>query len=155
MPVAPSVADQLSLLYAEKQRRAVADMPEDAGSNAEILRVRTQLEYGSQLQPDDFLNQRYRLIKLVGTGQFANVWKAYDIVKNVTVAIKVLHRHYHDDKSTVRRFCKGAETMRELQHSAIVPVLELVAKAERDLFFVMKWMEGGDLARAVAARRRR
>ena len=50
------------------------------------------------------LDDSYRLDELIGVGGMANVYRAYDLKKDRTVAIKVLREEFLDNVELVRRF---------------------------------------------------
>ncbi len=85
----------------------------------------------------------------MGRGGFSNVFKAYDRKSRQLVAIKVLHGQYTEDRSRRERFFRGARKMSELQHEGVVRVIEPRIKDEGYYYFVMEFVEGGDLQHAV------
>ena len=64
--------------------------------------------YGTTLV-GQVLGGSYRLVDLIGTGGFADVYLARDLHSNVTVAVKVLHPHIARDPSLARRFATEFE----------------------------------------------
>lgn len=117
---------------------------------SEILDLRRQLREGGRLHAGDFLaNGRFKLLDLLGKGGFATVWKAYDRTARMPVAIKVLHGQFVDDRTRFDRFFRGARKMAELQHPGIVRVRETRMDDGGFHFFVMEYLEGGDLREAV------
>jgi formylglycine-generating enzyme required for sulfatase activity len=121
---------------------------------AEILDIRRHLREGGRLHPGDFLaNGRFKLIEPLGKGGFATVWKAFDKRERNLVAIKVLHGQWADDRTRLERFFRGARKMATLQHPGIVRVLEPRMDEGGFHFFVMEFVEGGDLREAVLAKR--
>ncbi len=120
----------------------------------EILDLRRKIREGGQLRAGDFLlDGRFKLIEVIGRGGFGTVWKASDRKTHELVAIKVLHGQHAEDRSIRERFFRGARQMRKLAHQAIVRVV--VEKCEEGgyYFFVMEYLPGGDLRRAILAGR--
>lgn len=118
--------------------------------NKEILDIKRQLREGGQLKPGDCLgDSRYLLLDIVGRGGFATVWRAHDSIRNEVVAIKVLHSNLAGDRIRLDRFKRGARIMSSLQHDAIVRILEPYGEDGGWHYFVMEFMHGGDLHRAV------
>ncbi|MCP4660593.1 MAG: protein kinase [bacterium] len=116
----------------------------------EILELRRRLREGGRLKAGDFLGEgRFRLLDRLGSGGFATVWKAYDRRDRGLVALKVLHGQYAHDRSRRERFFRGARKMAELQHQGIVRVIETKLEEGGFHFFVMEYVEGGDLRRAI------
>ncbi len=92
------------------------------------------------------LAERFRLLEFVGEGGFGEVWRALDESTDRTVAVKVLHA---SKMGSIDRFIRGARRMREIGHPGIVDVLTDVERHERQAFFAMEYLTGGDLRRAV------
>jgi serine/threonine protein kinase len=121
-----------------------------AAAEAEIRRLRKEFREGTQLQAGDVLGRgRYRLEERIGQGGFAGVWRATDLRDQSSVAIKVLHGQFAEDKSRRERFFRGAWKMSELQHPAIVRVLEPYGDENGQFYFVMEYLAGGTLHAAV------
>jgi serine/threonine-protein kinase len=70
------------------------------------------------------LNGRYRLIKKIGQGGFAQVFLATDSVLNRAVAIKVLHLEFSNNPEILERFRREAQTVAALNHPNILPVFD-------------------------------
>ncbi|MBK7829832.1 protein kinase [Nannocystis sp.] len=124
-----------------------------AAAEAEIRRLRKEFREGTQLQAGDVLGRgRYRLEERIGQGGFAAVWRAIDLRDPndpSPVAIKVLHGQFAEDKSRRERFFRGAWKMSELQHPAIVRVIEPYGDENGQFYFVMEYLPGGTLHAAV------
>jgi formylglycine-generating enzyme required for sulfatase activity/nucleoside phosphorylase/tRNA A-37 threonylcarbamoyl transferase component Bud32 len=146
---AASAEERLATLAAARRRRQLAG--EDPGEvGPEILELRRELRAGPALMRGDVLAGRYELDEQIGRGGFANVWRAYDREGARAVAIKLLRGDHVDDRSLVERFCGGARRLASLRHPAVVPVLDgPLLQDDRLHFFVMPWLIGGDLRRAV------
>ena len=90
------------------------------------------------------VGERYRLEKLIGSGGFANVYKAADTeVEGHVVALKLLHRRAESDDAK-------AHALRELQIIASVfhpSIVQFKDHGWHDgrLWFVMPWYEGESL----------
>ncbi|MEM8963962.1 MAG: DnaJ C-terminal domain-containing protein, partial [Acidobacteriota bacterium] len=124
---------------------------DDTTIRADILSLRRKIREGPQLKPGEVLAEgRFRLIEAVGKGGFATVFKAFDRHYHQPVAIKVLHGQYSQDRSRLERFFRGARKMAELHHQGIVRVLEPKLEDLGFHYFVMEYIGGGDLYRAVA-----
>ena len=116
----------------------------------QILYLKRRLREGGQLKPGDYLSgDRFRLLEPLGRGGFATVFKAYDRQTRQLVAVKVLHGQYAQDRSRRERFFRGARKMAQLQHQGVVRVIEPDQEESGYHFFVMEFVDGGDLRRAV------
>jgi hypothetical protein len=137
----------------EEQRKELTLASGDASEVIEAIKVRRR-----QLRDTDDIGKgarlargRYELVEHLGYGGFAAVWKAWDQDARHAVALKILHRQHLEDRSRRERFFRGARIMGRLNHPAIVRVLEEQGYDEEDraCFFVMEYVEGGDLHQAV------
>lgn len=121
--------------------------------DGEILNLRRQIREGGQLRAGDALGEgRYLLLEKIGRGGFAVVWKAHDRERDELVAIKVLHADVASDQTRRERFFRGARAMAELQHDAVVRVLEPHGEDGGYHYFVMELVEGPNLHEAVLAK---
>ena len=116
----------------------------------EILALRRERRAGDQLHAGDSLGGgRYLLLEQVGRGGFGLVWRARDWMLEREVAIKVLHNMLASDSVRRERFFRGARVMSELEHEAVVRVLERRGQEGDFSYFVMELVPGGDLRQAV------
>ena len=143
-----TTAEQLRAAYETLHEQASAEQ-DTTEIRQKILTIRRKLREGG-LKAGDFLaDGRFQLIRKVGRGGFAGVWKAYDRKTTLYVAIKVLHLQYSEDQTRRERFARGALRMAELQHPNIVRVREECQEDGGYHFFVMEYVPGGDLLQAV------
>jgi serine/threonine protein kinase len=91
------------------------------------------------------LNDRYRVVSLIGKGATSAVYKAEDTQSNQLVAIKILYSHLAADTTIVRRFEQEAKTARLLQHPNIVAVRGCEQTSSEIPFLVMDLAEGTSL----------
>ncbi len=88
---------------------------------------------------------RYEIRGKLGKGAMGGVLRAYDPQVRREVAVKILHRHYSDDNKARTRFLRELSTVAQLNHHAIVPIVDSGIDAGR-AYLVMELMEGGSLA---------
>jgi serine/threonine protein kinase len=86
----------------------------------------------------------YHLIEKAGRGGMSNVYKAYDLVNERTVAVKILAPHLNLDEKFKARFTREAKVLSQLDHPHIIPVLDY-GEVDGLLFFVMPFMTYGGL----------
>jgi serine/threonine protein kinase/DNA-binding CsgD family transcriptional regulator len=98
---------------------------------------------------DELGERRFRLIDELGRGAHGVVWKAFDRRRDVFVAVKVLHPDIASDMARREQFFRAARLMSELQHPSVVRVIEPRGEDGGFHYFVMEWVPGGDLRRAV------
>jgi eukaryotic-like serine/threonine-protein kinase len=70
------------------------------------------------------VDNRYRVLRRIGSGGMADVWLAEDTHLQRQVALKVLHARYLQDRQFVERFQREAEHAAGLQHPNIVAVFD-------------------------------
>ncbi len=144
-----SIGEQLYQLYERKEELIIGGQ-DTSLIDQEILNKRREQRQGHQLSEGEFLGQgRYRLLNRIGHGGFASVFRAFDRRDFRLVAIKILHSQWAHDRSRLKRFIRGARRMGRLQHPAIVRVLRECMEEAGFYFFVMEYMEGGDLRSAM------
>ena len=142
------------LVHAIQRRDSLVAIGESTQDiEVEILNLKRQMRVGGILQRGDMLCNRYTLINEVGNGGFATVWKSQDIDSGKVVAVKVLHPQSSKDPIKRERFFRGARVMSDLDHEGIVRVLEPQCHDDRFYFFVMDFIEGGDLHEGVLEKR--
>jgi tRNA A-37 threonylcarbamoyl transferase component Bud32 len=70
------------------------------------------------------LGGRYRLDAVVGKGGMSTVYRAFDLVLERPVAIKVMHRDSAADADQLERFRREARAVAQLSHPHIVTVID-------------------------------
>jgi len=78
----------------------------------------------AELSEGSVVDNRYRVLRRLGSGGMADVWLAEDAHLQRQVALKVLHSRYLQDKQFVDRFQREAEHAAGLQHPNIVAVFD-------------------------------
>jgi eukaryotic-like serine/threonine-protein kinase len=70
------------------------------------------------------LGGRYRLDARIGHGGMSTVYRAFDIVLEREVAIKLMHREIATDSDQLERFRREARAVAQLNHPHIVTVID-------------------------------
>lgn len=99
------------------------------------------------------LLNRYFLRELVGSGGMADVYLAWDQLRNAKLAIKVLRRDLGTNPRFFDRFATEADILRKLEHPNIVRLFDF----ERDgeiAFIVMQWVDGSNLRQILTNSKR-
>jgi serine/threonine protein kinase len=99
------------------------------------------------------LNGRYPLLDRIGTGGMADVFRARDLMLERTVAIKILHEKFSDDKAFQERFKMEARAAANLSHPNIVTVHDFGYDHDQ-LYIVMEHIPGKDLKTILRQRGR-
>lgn len=87
------------------------------------------------------LDGRYEIRELIGTGGMADVYKAYDIVEQNVVAVKILKKEFAENEEFLRRFRNESKAIALLSHKNIVKIID-VGFTNRIQFIVMEYIEG-------------
>lgn len=94
----------------------------------------------------------YRLVDLIGTGGFADVYLARDLRTNVTVAVKILHAHVAREAGLVQRFNTEADVARRLQGPNVARALDSGSEPDTPPYLVMEYVQGLSLAEIMRRR---
>lgn len=87
------------------------------------------------------LDARYEIQELIGVGGMAVVYRAYDIIEDKTVAIKILKDEFLGNKEFIRRFKNESKAISVLSHPNIVKVYD-VSFGTKIQYIVMEYING-------------
>lgn len=88
---------------------------------------------------------RYRVVKLIGSGGMGNVYLAEDtILDNERVALKILHAELCREEKQVARFLREVQLTRKVTHPNVVRTFD-IGNHEGRLYFTMEYAEGQNL----------
>ena len=106
-------------------------------------------------KPDDEITalrratgSRYRIMRRLGGGGMATVYRAEQMPLGRDVVVKVLHPHLARDAEMAERFRREAEAAAQLVHPFICPLLDFGRSGET-VYIVMPFLGGGSLADRV------
>ncbi len=88
---------------------------------------------------------RFRLLDILGEGQHATVYRAYDPILERNVALKVPREGLIKTAKALERFLGEAKALARLRHPRIVPVFEAGCAGKRH-YIAMALIEGRNLA---------
>ena len=91
------------------------------------------------------IDDRYRLLQLLGEGGMGAVYLGEHIRMEKKVAIKFLHASLSDDPTAVKRFFREAKVAARLRHPNIINVLDTGVFSNREPYLVMEFLEGVSL----------
>ena len=110
-------------------------------------------------KPDDEITalrratgSRYRILRRLGGGGMATVYRAEQMPLGREVVVKVLHAHLARDAEMAERFRREAEAAAQLVHPFICPLLDFGQSGET-VYIVMPYLGGGSLAEKVQKER--
>jgi serine/threonine-protein kinase len=102
----------------------------------------------AELGEGSVVDARYRVVRRIGSGGMADVWLAEDTHLQRSVALKVLHRRFAQDREFVERFRREAEAAARLQHPNIVSVYDR-GEFEGTYYIAMSYVEGATLKQLI------
>src|SRR5271166_2987184 len=92
---------------------------------------------------------RYRLEAQIGRGGMSSVYRAFDVVLERRVAIKLMHREIASDSDQLERFRREARSVAQLSDPHVVTVIdageEHSAEGESAPYIVFEYVEGETL----------
>jgi serine/threonine protein kinase len=94
------------------------------------------------------LSGRYRLDAQIGAGGMSTVYRAFDVVLERRVAIKLLHREMSADSDQLERFRREARAVAQLSHPHIVGVID-AGEDENRPYIVFEYVEGQTLKERI------
>jgi eukaryotic-like serine/threonine-protein kinase len=102
---------------------------------------------GQNAAPPEVLG-RFRIVEMLGEGQHATVYRAYDPLLERDVALKVPRPGVIKTTKGLERFLGEAKALARLRHPQIVPVYEAGCVGDRH-FMAMALIEGSSLAQRI------
>ena len=99
----------------------------------------------------DIIDNRYEIIRRLGSGGMADVFLARDTHLGREVAIKVLYQRYADDNEFVARFRREAQSAAGLNHPHIVSIYDR-GEADGSYYIAMEYLEGRSLKQVISER---
>jgi len=101
-----------------------------------------------EVREGSVVDQRYRLLRRIGSGGMADVWLAEDSHLQRQVALKVLHARFAQDREFVERFRREAEAAAGLQHPNVVAVFDR-GDVDGTYYIAMQLLEGRSLKELI------
>ena len=96
----------------------------------------------------NLLADRYEIIKKVGSGGMATVYKAKDTLLNRFVAVKILRDEFTTDQEFIKRFEAEAQAAASITHPNIVSVYD-VGNQDNLYYIVMELIQGKTLKEII------
>ncbi|MBM7608310.1 serine/threonine-protein kinase [Lysinibacillus composti] len=94
------------------------------------------------------INDRYKILQLIGGGGMSNVYLAYDMILNREVAIKILRYDAANEEEFHRRFQREALSATSLTHPNIVSIYD-VDEDDDMHYIVMEYVKGKTLKQYI------
>ena len=100
------------------------------------------------LNPGDILNNRYRMVKMLGQGGFGAVYRAWDLNLETPRAIK---ENLETSPEAQRQFKREAQILDKLSHPNLTKVIDHFILPGQGQYLVMEFVEGKDLQEMLNA----
>jgi len=91
----------------------------------------------------------YVILELVGIGGMGRVYRAEQTNLGRTVAVKIIHPHLVGEENAAARFITEARAASRLNHPNSVAVIDFGKTSDGQLYLVMEFLRGSDLARVA------
>ena len=98
------------------------------------------------------VDNRYRLLKPLGSGGMADVYLAHDDILDRDVALKVMSSRYASDEEFVERFKREAQSAAALSHPNIVSIFDRGESEDGTYYIAMEYLPGGTLKDRIIQR---
>ena len=98
------------------------------------------------------VDNRYRLLKSLGSGGMADVYLAHDDILDRDVALKVMSSRYASDEEFVERFKREAQSAAALSHPNIVSIFDRGESEDGTYYIAMEYLPGGTLKNRILKR---
>jgi eukaryotic-like serine/threonine-protein kinase len=99
----------------------------------------------SQDDESKLLNNRYRLLEVIGEGGMGLVYRALDLACDRIVALKLLRNEYVTNESQVRRFAREASTAMRIVHPNVIAAHEYGLVPSGQAYITMEMLAGTPL----------
>ncbi|HRI65893.1 MAG TPA: protein kinase [Polyangium sp.] len=96
-------------------------------------------------QVGQVINNKYRLVRVIGDGGMGSVYEARHEVLGTTVALKFLHPELSRRSGLVQRFLQEAKVSAQIQSPHVVRVSDVDQMPTGQAFIVMEYLEGKTL----------
>jgi serine/threonine protein kinase len=106
------------------------------------------------LEVGELIDNKYRIIRLIGEGGMGAVYEGENVRINRRVAIKVLHAGLTANEEVAQRFEREAQAAGRIGNDHILEVIDLGAFANGDRFIVMEFLDGEPLSSRISAKKR-
>jgi eukaryotic-like serine/threonine-protein kinase len=98
------------------------------------------------------VDNRYRILKSLGSGGMADVYLAHDDILDRDVALKVMSSRYASDEEFVERFKREAQSAAALSHPNIVSIFDRGESEDGTYYIAMEYLPGGTLKNRILKR---
>src|SRR5436190_2256999 len=101
------------------------------------------------LEVGQLLDNKYRIVKMIGEGGMGAVFEGENVRINRRVAIKVLHAAFAGNSDVMQRFEREAQAAGRIGNDHILEVLDLGNLPDGDRFIIMEFLDGDPLSNRI------
>ena len=101
------------------------------------------------LEVGQLLDNKYRIVKMIGEGGMGAVFEGENVRINRRVAIKVLHAAFAGNTDVMQRFEREAQAAGRIGNDHILEVLDLGNLPDGDRFIIMEFLDGEPLSSRI------
>jgi serine/threonine-protein kinase len=95
------------------------------------------------------LADRYRIVKLLGSGGMGSVYRAEHVHMKKPVAVKILHRHMTTNAEVVARFEREAVAAGRIEHPNVAAATDFGKAADGSFYLALEYVEGKSLGDVI------
>jgi len=106
------------------------------------------------LEVGQLLDNKYRIIRMIGEGGMGAVFEGENVRINRRVAIKVLHAAFTGNAEVMQRFEREAQAAGRIGNDHILEVLDLGILPDGDRYIIMEFLDGQPLSDRIKQRGR-
>jgi serine/threonine-protein kinase len=97
------------------------------------------------------LADRYRIVKLLGSGGMGSVYRAEHVHMQKPVAVKILHRHMTTNAEVVARFEREAVAAGRIEHPNVAAATDFGKLEDGSFYLALEYVEGKSLGDVLDA----
>jgi serine/threonine-protein kinase len=106
------------------------------------------------LEVGQLVDNKYRIIRLIGEGGMGAVFEGENVRINRRVAIKILHAAFTGNAEVMQRFEREAQAAGRIGNDHILEVLDLGVLPDGDRYIIMEFLDGEPLSNRIKNRGR-
>ena len=109
-----------------------------------VIRKIYQFFYDKPIKEGIVLNERYKVLRVIGMGSYGIVYLCKDLKTNEHTVVKQLRPSKRRNKKEIKLFENEISVLRRLNHQNI-PVLYETFSLDKHLFYAMSFIDGDNL----------
>ena len=98
------------------------------------------------LEVGQLVDNKYRIVRLIGEGGMGAVFEGENVRINRRVAIKILHAAFTGNSEVMQRFEREAQAAGRIGNDHILEVLDLGILPDGDRYIIMEFLDGESLS---------